>query len=61
LTAVALVVLHVCGKDSVVIFIIIFVVSVAIIVIVVTVINVIVVVVAHPRHLLIRCCPHYSM
>ena len=48
--AAALVVLHVCGEDSVVIFIIT----------IVVVSNVIVVViVAHPHCLLLRRCQHY--
>ena len=48
--AVALVVLHVCGDGSVVIFIIIIVVFVVVIV---------VIVVARPRRLILRHCPHY--
>ena len=52
LTAVALVVLHVCGNGSVVVFIIVIVVSVIIVVVVV-------VVVTHPRHLLLRRRHHY--
>jgi hypothetical protein len=50
LTAVALIVLHVCGDGSVVVFIIVIVVSVVIIV---------VVVIAHLRRLLLRRRHHY--
>mgnify|MGYP006194555905 FL=1 len=50
LTAVALVVLHVCGDGSVVVFIIVVVLSVVVVV---------VVVIAHPRRLLLRRRHHY--
>jgi len=50
LTAVALVVLHVCGNGSVIIFIIVVVVSIVVVV---------VVVIAHPRRLLLLRRHHY--